>query len=127
MQNEENKIILIPKIENYIEYVIEMLFKIPRIEKFSIGNEYKLSMYKMLRNVLYLNKMNRNSNSKNVLELLNNIDAEINTQRIFLRILKKERWIDLRKFNIAMEKIYEIGKILGGLVKYYAKNNKKSI
>ena len=29
--------------------------------------------------------------------------------------------------QMAMEKIYEIGKILGGLIKYYAKNNKKSV
>ena len=52
-------------------------------------------------------------------------DAELNTQRIFLRIMKNNKWIDERKFKIAMEQIYEIGKILGGLLKYYAKNNKK--
>jgi len=39
--------------------------------------------------------------------------------------MKKEKWIDIKKFNVAMEQIYEIGKILGGLIKYYAKNNKK--
>ena len=31
----------------------------------------------------------------------------------------------MKKYNIAFEKILEIGKILGGLIKYYAKNNKK--
>ena len=41
--------------------------------------------------------------------------------------MKKFAWIDIKKFNIAMGKIYEIGKILGGLIKYYAKNNKKSV
>ena len=56
---------------------------------------------------------------------LNRIDSRLNTQRIYLRIMKKEKWIDIKKFNVAMEQIYEIGKILGGLIKYYAKNNKK--
>ncbi len=51
----------------------------------------------------------------------------LNTQRIYLRIMKKNRWIDEHKFKIAMEQIYEIGKILGGIIKYYAKNNSKPI
>ena len=29
------------------------------------------------------------------------------------------------KFKVAIEQIYEIGKILGGLIKYYAKNSSK--
>ena len=55
----------------------------------------------------------------------NLIDAEINAQRIYLRIMYKNKWIDQRKFNVAMQQIYEMGKILGGLIKYYGKNNTK--
>ena len=74
----------------------------------------------MLRNIMYLTKVENNK----CLEILNIIDSELNTQRIYLRIMKKEKWIDERKFKITMEQIYEIGKILGGLFKYYAKNSK---
>lgn len=49
----------------------------------------------------------------------------LNTQRIFLRIMCNNKWIDEKKFNYVMDTIYEMGKIVGGLVKYYAKNNKK--
>lgn len=122
---QENKIILIPKIEDYIEYMLNTLIKLPRTEKFSMGTEYKKSMYKTLRNVLFINKINRKEKGKETLEEINKIDAEINTQRIFLRIMKKEKWIDTKKFNVAMAKIYEIGKIIGGLAKYYAKDYKK--
>ena len=118
---KENKLQLIPKTEKYIEYILQMIIKIPRTEKFSIGNEYKQSMYEMLRNIMYLSKIEQNQ----ALNILNKIDAELNTQRIFLRIMKNNKWIDERKFKIAIEQIYEIGKILGGLLKYYAKNNKK--
>ena len=48
-------------------------------------------------------------------------------KNIFLRIMKANKWIDEKKFKVAMEMLYEIGKILGGLIKYYAKNNKKSV
>ena len=120
-KEKENKLILIPKTEKYVEYMLQVIFKIPRIEKFSIGTEYKASMYKMLEDILIISKINE----KEVIYYLNKIDARLNTQRIYLRIMKKEKWIDIKKFNVAMEQIYEIGKILGGLIKYYAKNNKK--
>lgn len=123
MVNEkDNKLQLIPKVEKYIEYMLNVILKLPRVEKFSIGTEYKLSMYQMLKNVMYISKTD---NKKECLKILNEIDAELNTQRIFLRIMQKNRWIDLKKFNIAMGLIYEIGKILGGLIKYYAKNSKE--
>lgn len=118
---KENKLQLIPKTEKYIEYILQIIIKLPRTEKFNIGNEYKASMYKMLRNIMYLSKIEANE----CLNILNKIDTELNTQRIYLRIMKNNKWIDERKFKIAMEQIYEIGKILGGLFKYYAKNNKK--
>ena len=60
--NKENdELILIPKCEKYMQYMIEVIFKIPRTEK----------------------------------------------------------------FNISIELIGEIGKIVGGLLKYYGKNFKE--
>lgn len=122
-QEQEKKLQLIPKTEKYIEYMLQIIFKLPRTEKFSIGTEYKQSLYKTLGNIMMISKTDK----KNILNYLNKIDALLNTQRIYLRIMKKNKWIDERKFKIAMEHIYELGKILGGLIKYYAKNNKESI
>ena len=118
-QNKELE--LIPKLERYIQYTIEVIIKLPRTEKFSIGTEYKTSLYKILNNTMYLNKMEKTKR----LQYANIIDAELATQRIYLRIMYKNKWIDEKKFNIAMGQIYEIGKILGGLIKYYGKNTKE--
>lgn len=120
----ENGLKLIPKTEIYLDYILEIIIKIPRTEKFSIGTEYKLSLYKMLENIMYLNKMDK-TNNKDVIILLNKIDSLLTTQRIYLRIMVKNKWIDKKKFQVAMGLIYEIGKILGGLIKFYAKNIKK--
>ena len=122
---QEEVLILIPRIEKYIEYMINVIIKLPRTEKFNIGNEYKVSMYKMLSNAIYINKIGSNNEILNKLGYLNKIDAELVIERIYLRIMLKNRWIDEKKFKVAMELIYEIGKIVGGLIKYYAKNNKK--
>ena len=121
--NNKEELILIPKYEKYMQYMIEVIIKMPRTEKFNIGNEFKAVMYKMLENILYINKV---ENSKR-LYYLNLIDAELNTQRIIIRVMLKNKWIDEKKYKVSMELLYEIGKILGGLIKYYAKNNKKPI
>ena len=37
VKDKENKLKLIPKIEKYIEYVLLVIEKMPRTEKFNIG------------------------------------------------------------------------------------------
>ena len=118
---KSNELILIPKYEIYMEYMINIIMKLPRVEKFNIGNEFKSIMYKVLENILYVDKIEKEKR----LYYLNLIDAGINTQRVMLRIMVKNKWIDKKKFDVAMRLIYEIGKILGGLIKFYAKNIKK--
>ena len=54
---KNNELKLIPKVEEYIQYMLDIMLKLPRVEKFSLGTEYKSSMYKMLRSILYLNKV----------------------------------------------------------------------
>lgn len=122
-KRENNELILIPKTEKYIQYMIEVIMKLPRTEKYGIGTEYKQSMFKMLEKILIINKVT----IRDRLNYINYVDAELNVQRIYLRIMCKNMWIDKKKFDYCMELIYEMGKIIGGLTKYYAKDNKKSI
>ena len=123
MSEIKKELTLIPKSEKYIQYMLEIIMKLPRTEKFSIGNEYKQSMYKMLENILMLSKVIDTEE----INYINVIDAQLNVQRILLRIMYKNKWIDEKKFNYVIELIYELGKIIGGLLKYYGKNNKKSV
>lgn len=119
-----NELVIIPKIEKYIEYILTILLKLPRTEKFSIGNEIKTSAYSMLRNILLVPKIDKSKR----LEFYNMIDAEIHFQRICIRIMYNNRWIDDKKYKHSNELLSEIGRILGGLIKSlgvnrYAKNN----
>lgn len=121
-KDHQERLKLIPKYCDYIEYMLNILRFLPRIEKFNIGNDFKSSMYDTLENIVYLDKIE----DKNKLFYLNKIDAALNYQRILLRIMVKHNWISVEKFNIVMlQKLSEVGKITGGLVKYYAKNHKK--
>lgn len=106
MKQQKDSLILIPKYQAYMQYIIEIIFKIPRTEKFNIGNEYKQSMYQTLENILIISKLEK----EKCLEYVNRIDASLNVQRILLRIMYQNHWIDAKKFNAAIDKIYEIGK-----------------
>ena len=39
--NKSEELILIPKYEKYMQYMIDVILKMPRTEKFNIGNELK--------------------------------------------------------------------------------------
>ncbi len=51
-KNSYDKLVIIVKIEKYIEYMLIILIEIPRTEKYSIVTEIKTSMYEMLKNIL---------------------------------------------------------------------------
>lgn len=110
---KNNQLIIIPKMEKYIEYILTMVLKLPRTEKFNIGNEIKNSMYNMLKNTLLSTKVDKSKR----LELYNIIDSEIYYQRICIRIMYNNHWIDEKKYKYSNELLSEIGKILGGLIK----------
>lgn len=69
LERKSNELIIIPKIEKYIEYILTILIKLPRTEKFSIGNEIKTSMYEMLKYTLLASKVEKKKylNQKNEL------------------------------------------------------------
>lgn len=105
-------LILIPKLEDYVRYTFQILVKIPRVEKFNIGSELKTSSLKMLENAHFLNK-----NRKNGYTYLNNIDALISYNKSMLRILNEEKSITKSNFTTSIDKLSEIRKIVGGLIK----------
>lgn len=109
----KKELVLIPKAETYIQYMLELIMKLPRTEKFSIGTEIKTSMYEMLKNILLVSKVNISKR----LEIYNIVDAQIYYQRICIRIMYDNKWIDNKKYKYSNELLSEIGKILGGLIK----------
>ncbi len=119
-EKRSKELTIIPKYQFYMEYMLEViLLHLPRTEKFSIGTEFKSVMYDTFKYVMFIEKMP----AKERIYYLNRIDVGLNIQRALLRIMKKHKWIDSKKFDYVMNTlIREIGAILGGLIKYYAKN-----
>ncbi len=114
-------LILIPKIEDYIKYTYQMLVKIPRVEKFNIGSEIKISSLRMLEYAHFVNKDRVSAYS-----YLNKIDALISYNRSMIRILNEEKSISNKNFEMCITKLAEIGRIIGGLLKANPNFRKKN-
>ena len=77
-KNKDNRLVIIVQIEKYIEYMLTILLKLPRTEKFSIGTEVKTSMYEMMKNILLASKIDK---SKRLL-IYNIVDSNIYRRRL---------------------------------------------
>lgn len=83
-KSKDNRFVIIVRIEKYIEYMLTILLKLPRTEKFSIGTEVKTSMYEMMKNILLASKIDKNKR----LSIYNIVDSNIYYQRICISKLK---------------------------------------
>ena len=117
--NDKNILTLVPKFESFFEYMYPVLDKLPRVEKFNIGNDFKNVMYSMFKNIMYLVKVENYEKKK----FCSYIDADINIIRSYIRIMYKLRYINERKYLYVVSLIDEIGKILGGYIKFLRCNN----
>ena len=82
-KSKDNRFVIIVKIEKYIEYMLTILLKLPRTEKFSIGTEVKTSMYEMLKNILLASKIDKSKR----LQIYTIVDSNIYYQRICIRMM----------------------------------------
>lgn len=108
-----DSLLLIAKYEAYLEYELTILFKIPKVAKYSVGNEFKNIMLEVLKNIYLLSKVK----SSFRLDICNNIDACIAYQRSLLRIMCNEKYITKTNLKESMKKLGEIGAMLGGYIK----------
>lgn len=116
--NNSNILYMIPKMEKHIDYILGVILKLPRTEKFNIGGEMKCIVYDSLRNILLLSKVG----VKFRLDIANKIDANICYEKALIRIMYKQRYIDNKKYMYMMEELITLGNMLGGYIKYL--NNK---
>lgn len=98
-----------------IEYTYDMIRKYPKSEKFALAASIKESMFNSLRLILRANKVYGNKNKR--LDILNELDAEIQLQKVFVRISNTNKYISNSNYVNWSSKLDEIGRILGGWIR----------
>lgn len=105
------------KAEIFLERDVYPLLKnFPVAEKFSLNQEIKQSCYKLIRATVMANNL---TVVKKRLEWLDEADAEKTLLLVLFGIAKNQKYITQKKLFELQGRLNEIGRIIGGLQKYF--------
>ena len=98
-----------------------LLKNFPASEKFSLCQEIKQSCYKLIRAAVMANNL---TNVNRRLMWLDEADAEKTLLLVLLGVAKNQKYITQKKLLELQGKLEEIGRIIGGLQKFFINNRK---
>lgn len=108
------------KAEIFLERDVYPLLKnFPVAEKFSLNQEIKQSCDKLIRATVMANNL---TVVKKRLEWLDEADAEKTLLLVLFGIAKNQKYITQKKLFELQGRLNEIGRIIGGLQKYFINN-----
>lgn len=114
-QTKQKQLIIYQKQVDLIEYTYNLLRKFPKSEKYALAADIKSSMFNALKLILRANKVYNNSQVR--VYLLNELDAEVQIQKVMVRIAHGQRYISNKNYLEWSRRLDEIGRILGGWIK----------
>jgi len=85
--------------------------KFPKSQRFVLGQQIENTILEILKGIIEANQ------EINKLLYLKKISVELDKLRILIRLTKDLRFINIRQYAFAVEKVNEIGKMLGGWIK----------
>lgn len=105
------------KAEQFIERDVYPLLKnFPQAEKFSLSQEIKQTCYRLVRASVMANNLRV---TRKRLEWLDEADAEKTYLLVLFGIAKTQKYITQKKLHELQGKLDEMGRIIGGLQKYF--------
>lgn len=99
-----------------------LLWLYPTIKRFPRGDRYVLGERIESCALDVLEGIIESNNALDKSESLGKTSVELEKLRIFMRLAKDEKLISFRQYEFASEKINEIGRMLGGLMKKFGKD-----
>ena len=91
-----------------IEYGQIALRQFPKYEKFLLAGEIRGQMYLVFKFIILANK------ARNKTDKLNELDVCHEVLRQYIELARRLKYIDLKKYGLWMERINEIGRMIGG-------------
>lgn len=85
--------------------------KFPKNQRFILGQRVENIILRILEGIIEANQ------ERNKIPYLKKISIELDKLRILIRLSKDLRFISIKQYQFAAEKVNEIGKMLGGWLK----------
>lgn len=111
--SKEEEMLIIKKYQDMILYVYQLLKKYPATEKYALVSETKKYLFDGLELLFYAKKAYGKQNKMNY---LNQFDVKLNSIQLFVRIARKQNYINPRNYRAWSYKITFIRNMMGGWV-----------
>jgi len=89
--------------------------KFPKSQRFVLGQQIENTVLEILKGIIQAN------HERNKLGFLQQISVDLDKLRILIRLSKDLKFINIKQYQFAADKVNEIGKMLGGWIKSYQK------
>ncbi len=119
MQKPDKNINALTKIYDLLLWVIPILEKFPRSQKFLLADKIETSLLDIQDIVIQA------VYSRNKVELLSKVNLKLEQLRYLVRLSMDLKYLSIKKYQYISEKINEIGKEIGGWIKF-CRNRRQS-
>jgi len=99
------------KTYDLILWLYPAINKFPKSQRFVLGQQIENTVLDVLKGIIAANQ------ERNKIAYLRQVSVDLDKLRILIRLAKDLRFISIKKYGLAAEKINEIGKMLGGWIK----------
>ncbi len=107
-------LVIFQKVYDLILWLYPTVNKFPKSQRFVLGQQIENTVLEILKGTIQANQ------ETNRLPYLKQISVDLDKLRILIRLSKDLKFISLRQYQFAAEKINEIGKILSGWIKKFS-------
>ena len=110
--SDVSKLKILQKWEDMAGYAYIVLRHIPKSERFTLGTEIRETIWEGLKLIIKANV------SRNKRQYLYELDSDIKVLLALIRVAHELRIIPTKKYEVFSEKLVELGKMLGGWIKF---------
>lgn len=94
-------------------WLFPLINKFPKTQRFVLGQQIQNTALNILTEILFANT------EKDKLPKLKLISTKLDALRILIRLAKDLKFISIKQYEYAATQINEIGKMLGGWIRFY--------
>lgn len=109
------KLVIFKKTYELIVWCHPVLLKFPKSQKFTLAQQISNSLIDFLKLLIQANYC------RNKAPYLSQASIELDKLRFIVRLAKDLKFISIKKYGEFMEKMNEVGKLLGGMIRKFGK------
>jgi len=108
-----DKLIIFQKTYELLVWIYPVLDKFPKNQRFVLAQQIFNTLLEFLKSLIEANSTFQKR------EILKTSSVNLDKFRLLVRLAKDMKFINIKKYELIMEKTNEIGKMLGGMIKRF--------